>query len=46
MLPKMPDMAWLREGGCIAAAQTTDKGAAMLDRIITTKTRNEGKRHV
>jgi hypothetical protein len=29
MLPKMPDMAWLRDGGCIAAVQTTDNGAAM-----------------
>lgn len=32
MLPKMPDIAWLRDGGCIAAAQRTDNGAAMLER--------------
>lgn len=31
MLPKMPDIAWLRDGGCIAAAQTTDNGAAILE---------------
>ena len=40
----MPDMAWLTDGGCVAAAQTTDNGAAMFDVLQAQNIGQEGRK--
>jgi len=40
----MPDMAWLMDGGCIAAAHTTVNGAAIFDVFSSTEQALGGKR--